>query len=67
MTDELAKKVFDMLLNEFRDNGLTDIGTFMIDDIQKEFEYEKFDDSYQYTDTETIISNYEMEPVKIFV
>ena len=59
MTDEIAKEVFDMLLNEFRANGLTDIGTFMIDDIQKEFEYEKFDDSYQYTDTEKTISNYE--------
>lgn len=60
MTDEIAKKVFDTLLDEFRANGLTDIGTFMIDDIQKESEYEKFNDNYQYTDTEKIISNYEI-------
>jgi hypothetical protein len=60
MTDEIAKEVFDLLLDEYRRNGLTDIGTFMIDEIQKEFENEKFDDSYQYTDTEKTISNYEI-------
>lgn len=64
MTDEIAKEVFEMLLNEFRANGLTDIGTFMIDDIQKEFEYEKFNNSYRYTDTEKTISNYEILSTK---
>lgn len=56
----MAKHVFDMLLNEFRTQGLADIGTFMIDEIQKEFEYEIFDESYEYTDTEKTIFRYEL-------
>lgn len=59
MTDQTAKKVFDLLLSEIRSNGFTDIGTFMIDEVQKEFEYEQFDEKYEYSDTEKIISNYE--------
>ncbi len=59
MTDEIAKKVFDLLLSEIRSNGFTDIGTFMIDEVQKENEYEQFDEKYEYIDTEKIISNYE--------
>jgi len=59
MTEQTAKKVFDILLLEIRDKGFTDIGTFMIDEVQKENEYEEFDDKYEYIDTEKVISNFE--------
>ena len=64
MTEETAKKVFDILLSEIRANGFTDIGTFMIDEVQKENEYEEFDDKYEYIDTEKVISNFEVLSAK---
>ncbi|MES2795441.1 MAG: hypothetical protein V4683_05715 [Bacteroidota bacterium] len=64
MTEETAKKVFDILLFEIRANGFTDIGTFMIDEVQKENEYEEFDDKYEYIDTEKIMSNFEVLSAK---
>lgn len=60
MTEQTAKKVFDILLSEIRANGFTDIGTFMIDEVQKEKEYEEFDEKYEYIDTEKVISNFEV-------
>jgi len=59
MTEGTAKTIFDQLLSEVRLNGFTDIGTFMIDEVEKEFEYEKFDDKYEYMDTKTILASYE--------
>lgn len=59
MTEETAKKVFDLLLSEIRSNGFTDIGTFMMDEVQKENEYEQFDEKYEYVDGEKTIANYE--------
>jgi len=64
MTEQTAKKVFDILLSEIRDKGFTDIGTFMIDEVQKENEYEEFDDKYEYIDTEKVISNFEISSEK---
>ncbi|MEQ8909534.1 MAG: hypothetical protein RIC95_10105 [Vicingaceae bacterium] len=59
MTDATAKKIFDILLNELRSNGFTDVGTFMIDEVSKENEYEEFDEKYEYVNTDTVISKYE--------
>jgi hypothetical protein len=59
MTNETAKKLFEVLLNEIRSNGFTDIGSFMIDEVTKENEFEEFAESYEYIDSETILSKYE--------
>ncbi|VFA41324.1 hypothetical protein [Chryseobacterium indologenes] len=59
MTQETAKKVFDILLLSIRENGFSDIGTFMIDKIPKEKEFEEFHSNYEYIDTENVIFNFE--------
>jgi len=59
MTQETAKKVFDILLSSIRANGFSDIGTFMIDKIPKEKEFEEFHSNYEYIDTEKVIFNFE--------
>jgi hypothetical protein len=59
MTNETAKKLFEILLNEIRANGFTDVGTFMIDEVKKNFEFEEFTENYEYVDSDTILSKYE--------
>ncbi|TLX26587.1 hypothetical protein FE904_06965 [Chryseobacterium indologenes] len=59
MTQETAKKVFDILLSSIRMNGFTDIGTFVIDRTAKDQEFEEFHSNYEYVDTERAILNLE--------
>ncbi|HAO07386.1 hypothetical protein [Chryseobacterium mucoviscidosis] len=59
MTQETAKKVFDILLLSIRTNGFTDIGTFVIDKTGKDQEFEGFHSNYEYVATERAILNLE--------
>lgn len=59
MTNETAKELFEILLKEIRANGFSDIGNFMIDEVKKGYEFEEFTESYEYVDSETILSKYE--------
>lgn len=59
MTEQTAKKVFDILLSEIRSNGLSDIGTFLIDEVNKDNEFENFSADYKYRDTKTELSELE--------
>ena len=55
-----AKAIFDILLTEVRNHGFTDIGSFMIDEVQKDFEFEQFNEAYEYQDSDTVIGETEL-------
>lgn len=60
MTEITAKAIFDMMVTEVRNQGFTDIGSFMIDEVQKDFEFEQFKEGYEYRDSYTIIDETEL-------
>lgn len=55
MTEQTAKQVFDMLVSEIRSKGFTDIGTFLIPQVNSENQFAEFSNDYKYIDTETAL------------
>ncbi|SDP94716.1 hypothetical protein SAMN05428975_3981 [Mucilaginibacter sp. OK268] len=53
MTEQLAKQIFEALLDEFRRNNLTDILTFAIPPNESQKAYYEYSSDYSYRSTET--------------
>jgi hypothetical protein len=59
MSDDLANQIFQILIDELRQNGFEDVATFMISDYGvKDESYERVDGGYEYVDTESTLQDY---------
>jgi hypothetical protein len=57
MTEQTARDLLDYLVTTFMNNGLSDIGTFLLADYGSATQYEQGFDSYLYMDSSTALQD----------
>jgi len=61
MTQPTALEIFNMMIDEFQRQNLTDIGTFTLQRIEKQNEFDDYESDYRYLDSALAFRELEIE------